>query len=175
MPVTLSQDLPGLTSTKTCKKCGGSFPLSQFYKYTRGGYASICKSCHKKAGYKNKTDNPIRTILERSRVSSKQKGLENNLTLEYLVSIDRDTCPYFEIPIKFYPRGKNLGYRPIDTKSLDRIDSSLGYVQGNVTFCSWGANNLLSNYDADQLLAVPLLHQVGLNFLRLLNSTKPTV
>ncbi|MAO21333.1 MAG: hypothetical protein CMJ25_11340 [Phycisphaerae bacterium] len=113
-------------------------------------------------------------MLEKSRASSKIKGLENNLTLEYLQSIDRDTCPYFEIPIKVYPRGRGSNNRPIDTKSLDRIDSARGYVQGNVTFCSWGANNLLSNYDADQLLAIPLLHRIGLNFLRLLNSTKPT-
>ena len=112
--------------------------------------------------------------LQSARGSSVRKGYEFNLTLEYLESIDRDDCPYLEIPIKVYPQGRGKNIRPMDTKSLDRIDSAHGYVEGNVTFCSWGANCLLSNHGAEQLLAIPLLHRVGLNFLRLLNSTKPT-
>lgn len=116
----------------------------------------------------------FKTVLSRTKANAKRRGKEFNLTLDDLLEIDRDTCPYLEIPIKFYPYGRGNNNRPIDLKSIDRIDSERGYVKGNITFCSWGANNLLSNYDADQLLAVPLLHRVGLNFLRLLNPTKPT-
>ena len=107
---------------------------------------------------------------EHCKGSAKKRGLEFNLTEDYLRSIDRDTCPYLEIPIKWYPA--NSGTH-IDTKSLDRIDSNRGYVEGNVTFCSLGANQLLSNYTAHDLLAIPILYRVGLNFMRLLNSTKP--
>jgi hypothetical protein len=113
-------------------------------------------------------------MLARSINNAKKKGLEHTITLNYLTSIDRDTCPYLEIPLRSHPRGSGNNYRPIDTKSLDRIDSARGYVEGNVTFCSWGANCLLSNHRAEHLLAIPLLRPIGLNFLRLLNSTKPT-
>ena len=106
---------------------------------------------------------------------AKKKGLGYNLTPEYLESIDRDLCPYLEIPIVLSKAGQGAGNTKINNKSLDRIRPELGYVQGNVVFCSMGANFLLSNYTANDLLQIPMLYRVGMNFMRLLNSTKPTV
>lgn len=118
--------------------------------------------------------NPFRSTCTRAKARAKKKGIAFNLTPEYLESIDRQECPYLEIPIRFSEGGRGEGITIPDGKSLDRIDSCQGYVEGNVVWCSQAANNLLSNYTATQLLAIPLLHRVGINFLRLLNSTKPT-
>ncbi len=124
--------------------------------------------------YNWRQNNPFKYTCRGARHRAKKKGIDYNITPEYLESIDRQECPYLEIPIHFSEGGKGRGNILPEAKSLDRIDSRYGYVKGNVVWCSQAANNLLSNYTAEQLLAIPLLHRVGLNFLRLLNSTQPT-
>ena len=137
----------------------------------KDGKTNKCKDCKNHRRQQVRHSNRFAYQLAHSRGSARKRGLDFDLTEQYLRSIDRDTCPYLEIPIKWYPSKSGTH---IDTKSLDRIDSNKGYVEGNVTFCSLGANQLLSNYTAEQLLAIPLLYRVGLNFMHLLNSTKPT-
>lgn len=97
---------------------------------------------------------------------AKKKGLDFDLTPEYLDSIDTDICPYLKIPIEWT---KNRGKRQQNhSKSLDRIDSSRGYVEGNVIICSWRANSLLKDGTLSELSL--LVH----NFRRILLSTKPS-
>jgi len=104
-------------------------------------------------------------MLADAKIRAKKKGLEFDLTEEFLLSIDRDVCPYLCIPIKW---GAGAGLRSANSKSLDRIDSGKGYTKDNVIICSWRANNLLSDGSIAELSL--LVH----NFRRILNSTKPT-
>lgn len=76
---------------------------------------------------------------------AKAKGLEFNLDNDYLHSIWTDTCPIFNIKMVCakYELGstRNHKSKPLDNSpTLDRIDSSLGYVKGNVLFISYRAN-----------------------------------
>ena len=171
-----STGLIGQPVTKTCSKCRESLPLSHFHrsKGSKDGHHYYCKPCNVGNRAKWRDANIFKEKALAAKARAKRQGLEFNLTAEYLESIDRDTCPYLEIPIKFYKSGQGKKGFAIDGKSLDRITPELGYVEGNVIWCSQAANQLLSNYTAQDLLAIPLLWRVGVNFLRVLNSTKPT-
>ena len=171
-----STGLIGQIATKICCGCKKELPLDCFYRHSgrKDGLRSNCKICKKAAVRKWKEENIFYTYNQNAKDRARKKGVEFNLTGNYLKSIDRDVCPYFKIPIKFYPLGRGRGNTPVDSKSLDRIRPELGYVEGNVVWCSQGANQLLSNYTAETLMSIPLLYQVGHNFMRLLNSTKPT-
>lgn len=120
-----------------CNKC--KKPKSDFEKRSdRDTYRKTCKECRAtrrrertQNNYKcNKTrissynkdkrkTNPLRFILEDSRRSDKKKGLENDITKEFLESvIDGYGCKYCgETRIRM---------------TLDRIDNSLGHLQSNV-------------------------------------------
>ena len=113
-------------------------------------------------------NNPFKKLLSNVRYRSKQKGLEFDLDLEYLKSLDRDTCPYLDVPISFNLPKVRRGQAHPQAKSLDRINSAKGYVKGNVILCSWKANRLLSDARAEELLLL------ASNFFRVLDSTKPT-
>lgn len=65
---------------------------------------------------------------------------ETNMSLEYLRQLwekQDGTCPYSGIGLSL-PRSKDNS--PMYTASLDRIDSSKGYVEGNVQFVSTAIN-----------------------------------
>ena len=79
-----------------------------------------------------------------TRWSAKKRGLENTITPD---DIDiPETCPV--LGIKLRPGGS--GFKD-DLASVDRIDSSLGYVPGNIRVISWRANRLKSDNTIETL------------------------
>lgn len=56
-------------------------------------------------------------------------------------------------------------YRKENSPSIDRIDSSKGYVKGNVVLCSWRANRLKNNGTAEE-------HRKIADFLDSINASK---
>lgn len=86
-------------------------------------------------------DNPERYLYIAAKSRAKKKGLEFTILLED-VAIPA-VCPVLGIPISRGTRGDH-GYSP----SLDRIDSSKGYVPGNVMVISWRANIVKSDAEA---------------------------
>ena len=156
----LNQDSLGLTSTKCCTKCGESLPLSQFYSRH-----SACKPCVLKRQAARVLREPYKRSCQQAKNRAKSKGLDFDLTPEFLESIDLDRCPYLEIPMEWTHGQKRQ--QPF-SKSLDRIDSAKGYTQDNVIICSWRANELLKDGSLPELTL--LVH----NFRRILTSTKPT-
>ncbi len=70
-------------------------------------------------------------------------GLEFTITESDLQMID--VCPVLGIPLDWSPSA-----RKDNTPSIDRFDSSKGYVPGNVAIISWRANNLKSNGTLDE-------------------------
>lgn len=59
-----------------------------------------------------------------------------------------ETCPVLGIPIK--TGGQSHGFKD-NLPSVDRIDSSKGYVSGNVEVISWRANRLKSDNTVETL------------------------
>jgi hypothetical protein len=76
-----------------------------------------------------------RYLLRYARKRAKAKGLECTIRPDDINLVDR--CPILELPLV-----KNRGQFQDNSYSLDRIDSALGYVPGNVRVISWKANSV---------------------------------
>lgn len=90
----------------------------------------------------------IKQQMTSSKRRAKDKGLDFNLDFDYLMSIlpvDLK-CPVFGTEFVI-----NSHEQLNDSMTLDRIDSSKGYVRGNVQFISWRANNLKSDATLQEL------------------------
>lgn len=133
---------------KNCSKCKIVKPFEDFYRYNRtpskrykGGleYSSQCKNCAKQTVKDCYRRRPALHMLERAKQRSRKKGFEFNLTVEDIEPLPSH-CPVFGF--SFEP---NNGTQNPKAYSLDRIDSSKGYVKGNVAVISYLANRLKNN------------------------------
>ena len=92
-------------------------------------------------------DNPKKTLLGSSKQRAKRCEIEFSLQEEDLII--PDVCPYLGIPLTSI-RGKG---RQQTNLSLDRIDSTKGYVPGNVQVISDLANRMKQEATPEQLVA----------------------
>jgi len=79
-----------------------------------------------------------------------KRKLEYNISIEYLIKLLDEcnyTCPVFKNKFIINSKEKNKLYKP----SLDRIDNSKGYIEGNVMWISWKANTMKSNATKKEL------------------------
>lgn len=85
-------------------------------------------------------------LLTRVKQSAKEKKLEFNLTLEDIII--PEYCPLLNIKLtfEFTLETKDSYY------TLDRIDSSLGYIKGNVQVVSFKANTMKNNATEAELI-----------------------
>ena len=112
------------------------------------------KNKHRHAAYTRswRERNPLKHLILRVRARARKHGLEFGLTLEYLQTLQVSThCPVLGIPLKW---GTSETKNDPGIISLDRIDSSKGYVEGNVQFMSLRANLLKSNATIEELQKV---------------------
>ncbi len=86
-------------------------------------------------------------LLTRVKQAAKERKLDFNLTLEDIIV--PEYCPLLNIKLTFE--------FTIETKdsyyTVDRIDSSLGYIKGNVQVISLKANTMKNNATEDELIA----------------------
>ena len=77
---------------------------------------------------------------------SKRRKIDFALTFEQFTSLVKtEICAYTGIKMT-----RPTDHYPISTDfTLDRIDSSKGYIPGNVVACSWIANNRKSFWERD--------------------------
>jgi hypothetical protein len=89
---------------------------------------------------------PQHIILYRAKQNALDKKLDFNLTIEDILIPEK--CPYLDLPIS-----TNLSDRCDDNYySIDRIDSSKGYVKGNVQVISLLANTIKNKATNEQLI-----------------------
>ena len=157
-----STEKTGQPATKTCSICGELLPLDQYHIYS-GVPKSECRGCHSKRSAARKASISDGQLLwETARYRAKKRGQDFTITIEDVEAVDSDVCPYLEIPMT-----RGLGKPKDNSKTLDRIDSSRGYVPDNIIVCSAKANRALSDCTADQMALITK------NFFRILNSTQP--
>jgi hypothetical protein len=89
----------------------------------------------------------MKTRLPSLRYRAKQKNFPFDLTVEDLILAYNKTCPYLgmELRIDAPPNSRN-------SLSIDRIDSSKGYVKGNIEIISTQANKMKDNATRDELV-----------------------
>lgn len=123
---------------RQCLQCGEIKPMLAFHKHAqcRGGYNSICKACRKprsQAHYLT-TTRELR-LFNAAKTRATAKGREFNLELTDIRI--PELCPVF--------------HTAMVSPSLDRIDSSKGYVKGNVRVISKRANQLKNNATVEEM------------------------
>lgn len=79
-----------------------------------------------------------------AKIRARLKGIPFDITSEYIREITPDHCPVFGTPFAFTGNGSMLPH----SASLDRLDPSNGYVQGNVAVISVKANSIKSAYSS---------------------------
>lgn len=139
---------------KKCSKCGEVKDISQFQKnYTKrkngspvgDGYRTDYKICSNLRRKKCYDQNPLTRMFMNSKARARNSGLEFNL--EYSDLIIPDKCPILNIPFVLGAKD-NYPYSP----SIDRIDSTKGYIKGNVKIITLLANRMKTNATKEQCL-----------------------
>lgn len=164
-------------ATKTCNTCNLKKNHSEFWKQksNRDGLFGECKECSSKRNLKwtdknrvyvnkkvktstrkRRLHNPKIALFYGAKNRAKRKGIPFSLNPdEFIVP---DICPVLGMPMKSKsgtcPDRKMGGVWHDDSPSLDRIDSSLGYINGNVVIVSLRANRLKSNASITELKAI---------------------
>lgn len=135
---------------KKCNRCKALRSFGEFGSDRRGlmGMTETCKPCRNTKAAANYAARPYeRIIFDRAKSRATRKGLEFTITVDDIV-IPR-VCPALGIPLM---RGQE---RMTDSSpSIDRIDSSRGYVPGNVRIISNRANRIKSDATLAELEAV---------------------
>lgn len=164
--------------TKICSKCGRELPLSAFNRgnslYGRRSFCRECehsiqnspeyvarrrkntlkrresleyilKSNNADTDRRHNNDTSLKLCLLRvAKQRAKTKGLDFNIDITDINLPDK--CPLLNIPLSsFYGEATNNSY------SIDRIDSSKGYIKGNVWIISKRANTLKGNATLEEL------------------------
>lgn len=94
----------------------------------------------------------LKTMLRSAKSRAKENNLEFNIDFQYLQSIATDYCPVDGLPFDWDRQLEIDKSLPLATPSLDRVDSSQGYVKGNVKIIGWKWNAKKSNMNLDDLL-----------------------
>jgi hypothetical protein len=137
-------------------------------KRSKDGYSNKCKKCAiieqrtsdsrgNRQRYKEKRryrEGMDKTLWRGCKDNAKIRGIEFNLDPEDIVV--PDICPIFNIPLikdvnylKYNGRKNPMGVD--EYPSIDRLDSTKGYIKNNINIISWKANNLKSNATLDDL------------------------
>src|SRR5690606_10505851 len=147
-----------------CDNCNNTFekPKSEFERNNKLGRRNFCsRSCLGRSNYKNFGEKistydisahssnrrdeltPFRYIYS----SCKRRFKDFNITLEDLKdqwNLQKGICPYTLISLKI-PSWSKVFIEYSEQASIDRIDSSLGYVKRNIEFVSLPINYMKSN------------------------------
>lgn len=109
------------------------------------------KYCSKECRYKN-NKSPYHHYLRGIKKRAEAKKIEFDLTEEFIKELlevsQNNKCSITNCPIKIKNSGETTLY---DTASLDRIDSKLGYIKGNVQWVMLGINYLKLDFDINEL------------------------
>lgn len=97
-------------------------------------------------------ENPELRLLLTQRITHKRNhakavGVDFDLTISDLYPLP-ETCPVLGIPLNY---GTGSRGAADNAMSLDRIDSNLGYVKGNVVMISQRANRIKNDATVDEL------------------------
>ena len=139
-------------STKIiCEQCS-----TIFYKENR----EITKTLHHYCSVncagiaRGSKKNTFSYYISNAKSNSKRNNKEFNLTKKYLEDLfisQNSLCKLSGIPIQLRTR-KCCEAKSLNQASLDRLDNSKGYVEGNIQFVALGVNYLRNTCSIDETL-----------------------
>lgn len=132
--------------------------------WVRSGRTTSCKSCASKRTAKKYPPPKVfkgigglsKTHYSHIKNGAVRRNISFDVSIEFLWDLYQDQggyCALTGLPITLVPRIKNSTVNwDIITASLDRKDSSIGYVSGNVWWVHKEVNRLKNNYSLEELL-----------------------
>ncbi len=143
-----------------CKCSCGRETLTRATEFTSKNKIKGCRSCSIKDNPR-KLDislSPFRWIKHCIQIRSHQMEKETNLDLQYLKELwdsQNGICPYTGIKM-ILPEYKRKGRKRENMlpyqASLDRINSNLGYIKGNVEFVCLSINYGKNGFSKQQMI-----------------------
>lgn len=147
-----------------CPGCLHKKRLTSFYKSTAAvdGASSYCRdcTCRRTAEYRKnhpirvsryqrhwRIQNPIKFMLAQTKTSAKKRGIAFNITEKSLQPFQVLRCPILGMRLIY---GGCNGHAKPNSASIDRINSSRGYVRGNIAIISYRANLIKNDGSADE-------------------------
>ncbi len=133
-----------------CKQCCKRYKKTPEAKKRRSEYLSIKRKAdpepfkERDRAYRKRLD-PALKAWRQAKNRSQRKGIEFDIEPSDLIVPDK--CPLLEIELVAGVKGNYM-----NTYSIDRIDSSKGYIKGNVQILSMKANNMKSSANVEELL-----------------------
>ena len=138
---------------KICEECNQSLNLNKFSLIEKWNPNSdtknTCKKCSAKLNEKNRRDRDWKVDAARllySNIKSRCKRLGREFSIELEDIVIPEKCPVFGFDLKREDR-ETWMFAP----SVDRIDSSKGYIKGSVTVVSRRANILKRDATLEEL------------------------
>jgi hypothetical protein len=144
------------TDTKTCTKCERTLPLERFEPYPKGTYSKHCRYCQsasarvqRSSGYKAYLTN----LLSKNRDCARKREniTEHLITVDHLVELwekQEGRCAISGVVLTHHNDGR--GHKEFNA-SIDRIDSQVGYIPGNVQLVALRVNTLKQTLTTDML------------------------
>lgn len=153
---------------RKCYKCQETRGIKMFHKDSSdcSGISRLCKLCVKTRDHNRKKHlspqiqeyrttkrGHLSALLGLAVQRAKKKGLKFNITLDYICEIAPVRCPILDLEL-VYGYGQLTGKKTVseNSPSIDRIDSSKGYIKGNVQVISYKANTMKSNANSEELV-----------------------
>lgn len=138
---------------KTCFKCKADKPYSLFFKHklTKDGYHSWCKDCCKEGNLKSRTKQNS-TIQGRAKIflQNAEKSAVKRKQVFDLCVLDIMNCWEMQDQICAYSgREMTLEAGKLNTVSIERIDSSIGYIPENTILVCQAINRMKSDFEYD--------------------------
>jgi hypothetical protein len=163
-------DIVDEATMRECTKCHETLPLSEFYidRKNKDELRRQCKECACSYNRKRRKDNPEKIRREQrgysrkwreakpehnmwrsAKFRAKQKKLEFTIVPEDIII--PSFCPLLNIPLYITPYAHtNKGRNTANSPSLDRLDSTLGYIKENIWVISTRANTLKNNASLEE-------------------------
>lgn len=137
-----------------CELCGDIKPKRK--PDVKRGRIKSC-GCHKNKGSNNGQWYGYEELNGRTvghyKKGAKTRSIEFNVTIEYLWNqylLQDKKCPYTGIVLNLSP--KNSDTRTPENASLDRIDSSKGYIEGNVQWVLKRINSMKNDMSHNEFI-----------------------
>lgn len=139
---------------KTCFKCKESKPLALYFKHglTVDGYHSWCKNCctegnnRSRAKQNSTIEGRAKIFLQNARKSAVKRQQLFDLNIADVVNCwnaQKNICAYSG-------RLMTLEAGQLNTVSIERIDSNIGYTVENTILVCQTINRMKSNFEFDE-------------------------
>jgi hypothetical protein len=137
-------------NVKTCFKCKETKPLTLFFKHhqTSDGYHSWCKNCCREGNERSRQklnstiEGRARVFLQNAKKSAAKRQQPFDLTVADIVECwqqQDEICAYSG-------RQMTLKAGHLNTVSIERIDSTVGYTRENTILVCQAINRMKSDF-----------------------------